>query len=452
MARPLAAALGALAVLALSAGPAAAATERVRLTLTQVGSNPGAGAAFQVYASNGLNLGCYASFTSATTCTNDIAGTHVSVSGTTVAFYDDIEPSTRCFRVRANDTDGPTNTPNTPVSVRATLTDPDGTRQDLGPFQMSNGGRIYVGSTPAEAGLIPGSAVEYFDQCTDNFGVDGDDDKNHRPVARRDSWSVKAGWAADENLLENDYDPDGDRITARVTKISFAKKEWTGADRDGGFLYTAGPGTRRTLRKKITYHVVDSRGARSKSVTSIVTVKPQKRAKRKPMASANAPYWSGPWGRWFRLCFGSGLDSQCFTMLSVRQTQLLNQERKWTNLDGALQWCLKYGVIPMKNKDCAKKLVDQSFVYVWDKSVINNAAKLGNCLMFQTERNRTLRHPRAGEWTKPIYRTLDSLVKPYNGNARVSGWGTWGKWRVPLVCENNGLVYGRVWQSLVPKP
>jgi hypothetical protein len=450
MARPLAAVLGILLVLAVSAGPAAAATERVKVTFAQAGGGPGSGAAVQIYDSRGMNVGCHFPLTSAPTCHDDIAGTHVTTSGNTVTFFDDAEPSTRCFRVRANDTDGPPNTPNTPVSVTATLTDPNGTKQNLGPFQMNNGGRIYVGSTPAEAGLIPGSAIEYYDQCRDAAGPG--DDENHPPVARPDRWSVKAGWAANENVLSNDYDPDGDPIRPRVTRISFAKKEWTGLDRDGRFVYTAGPGTRRTLRKTITYYVVDSHGAKSAPTTAVVTVKPQKRARHKPRGSANAPYWSGPWGGWFRLCFGGGLNSHCFTMLSAANTQALAAQRKWTSLDGATSACLKYGFIPVKNAECGLRLFGKGLAYVADKTIINNAASHGDCLMFEVELNRTVAHPIAGEWTKPFYRTLDSPVWRYNGNLRVSGYGTWGKKRVPLYCASNGTVYGRLYTNLTNKP
>jgi hypothetical protein len=452
MARPLAAALGSLIVLAVSAGPAAAATERVRVTFAQGSAGPGAGAAVQIYDSHGMNVGCHFPLTSAPTCHDDIGGTHVTTSGNSVTFFDDVEPSTRCFRVRANDTDGPPNTPNTPVSVSATFTHPDGTKQNVGPFQMNNGGRIYVGSTPAEAGLIPGSPTEFYDQCPD--GSDPGDDENHPPVARRDHWNVRAGFVADENVLANDYDPDGDPIVARVLKISFAKKEYSGVERRGQFLYTAGPGTRRVLNKTITYVAVDSHGARSAPAKAIVTIKPRKKAKKKPKkvhASAAAPYWVAD-PNWVQLCFGSGLDSHCFTMLSVRNTRWLNNSQPWGTLSGAATACLRYGFLPMKNADCAKKLLQKGAGQIWNKSVINNAAKFGDCLMWEVERNRTLKHPLAGEWGKPIYRTLDSLVKPYNGNARFTGYGTWGNKRVPLFCAANGTVYGEVWRSLTPKP
>jgi hypothetical protein len=85
--------------------------------------------------------------------------------------------------------------------------------------------------------------------------------------------------------------------------------------------------------------------------------------------------------------------------------------------------------------------------------VVRNAVRFGDCLLYAVDKNRTLRHPLRGEWTKPIYSTLHSPVKPYTGNPRVSGWGTWsrgftGTVRVPLVCGSNGLVYRRVGEPL----
>jgi Bacterial Ig domain len=449
MARRLAAPLGTLAILALCAGPAAAA-ERVSVTFAQEGAAPGAGAAVQIYDSRGMNVGCHVPFSSGATCPrNDIAGTHVTISGNTISFVDDVEPSTRCFRVMANDTDGPTN-PTSPVSVRATLTHPDGTKQDVGPFRMENGDRIYVGSTPAEPGLIPGGPQPLTSQCTDGTG----EGPNRPPVAQPDRWGVRAGWTADENVLLNDYDPDGDPITARVLRISFAKREWSGMEPRGDFLYTAGPGTRRTLNKTITYVAVDSHGAVSAPTTAVVKVTPWKRTQKKPKgaAAAQQPYWIGPYGGWVRLCFGSGLGSYCYTLLSVQRTRQLNQLRPWSNLGGAIDSCIKFGFLPLKNAACGASLFKDGLFHVWDKSVVSNAAKFGDCLLFRVDRNRTLRHPIAGEWGKPQYRTLDSLVSPYNGNARVTGWATWGKWRVPMWCASNGLVSGKVYAWEVAKP
>lgn len=291
------------------------------------------------------------------------------------------------------------------------------------------------------------------------------EEENRPPVANPDHWTVQAGRTADEHVLENDTDPDGDPITAEVIEISFARKEWSGMDPDGGFLYTAGPGTSRVLNKKITYVAIDDKGARSQPTTAIVEVRPTQRSVKQPLtgkaggagASATGPYWDGPWA-WGQLCLGSGLKASCYTMLSIARTQDFVQDPGWA-LDptGPSRWCVKYGLLPMKNKDCAKKLIEKGLSFVWDRSVAANAAQFGDCLLVRVSRRRSLRHPLAGVWGKPEYHPLDSLVSPFNGNALVSGYGTWpkgltGRWRVPLVCERNGMVYRHVYQPLVEAP
>jgi Tol biopolymer transport system component len=299
--------------------------------------------------------------------------------------------------------------------------------------------------------------------------------RNHAPIAKPDRWKVQAGWTLDGNVLANDRDPDGDKITAKATKISFASSEWSGLDSDGGFLYTAGPGTSRELRKTITYEAVDSKGARSRSAKAEITIEVPAAAKNPPLpvtglpasastwmsssvfASATAPtFWNGP-SSWARSCFDSGVKTTCYTMLNVATTVQFNSLTGWADLQGAYQVCLKYGLIPLKNSDCAKNLLKSGFSSVWNKSVINNAAMFGDCLMFRVSRHRTLRHPFAGVWGKPEYATLDSLVKPYDGDVAVTGYGTWqkgltGHWRVPLFCNNDNNVYRLVNQPLTEVP
>ena len=437
----------AAALLCGFASPALASTERISITFTQEGGGPGAGAATQIYDSAGRNVGCHVPFTAQPSCHDDIPNSHVDASGTSISFVDDDATPSRCYRVTANDTDGPSNPPS-PVAVRATLHNPDGSTTEVGPFTLQNGDQIYLGSTPPEPGLTPGGPVPA-SQCTDPAG-------NRPPVAVRDLYKVRAGWTLDENLLRNDYDPDGDPITPKVLQISFARKEWSGLERDGSFLYTAGPGTSRVLLKRITYVVIDSHGAQSQPVTSVVRVRPWKPSRRNPLthksASAAAPYWIGPSGAWVRLCFGRALKTQCFMLLSVSNTQALNALTPWATLDGAVSACVKFGFIPLNNRECAKKLLEKGLFQVWDKSVVSNASKFQDCLLFRVGRHRTIRHPLAGEWGAPEYRTLDSLVKPFNGNQRFSGWGTWGKWRVPVFCGRDGRVLGKVNTDLALKP
>ena len=293
-------------------------------------------------------------------------------------------------------------------------------------------------------------------------------EQNRSPVARADAWTVLAGHTLDENLLRNDFDPDGDPIRARVRQISFASREWSGVDTDGGFLYTAGPGTSRSLRKTVTYVAVDDKGAISQPARAVITLKPRRKAKRNPTAEKSkarpqsaasiAPYWSGPYSSgqtWH--CFGSGLKTSCFYMLSVKLTAEFNRDTGWAGSTGNVaRACFKYGLIPLKNAACAKKLGAYFFQSVKTKSVINNAATIrqGNCLMYRVARRRTLRAPRAGEWGKPEFLPLASVVAPWTGNSALTGYGTWpkgtfgfGTWRVPLFCDRNGQV-----QSVVNEP
>jgi hypothetical protein len=98
------------------------------------------------------------------------------------------------------------------------------------------------------------------------------DPNNHAPVANLDAWTLALGEVLDGNVLDNDSDPDGDPITARIVSISFASSEWSGLHEDGSFVYTAGAGTSITMNKQITYVAVDSHGLESAPVTSVVTI------------------------------------------------------------------------------------------------------------------------------------------------------------------------------------
>jgi hypothetical protein len=284
---------------------------------------------------------------------------------------------------------------------------------------------------------------------------------NRAPIAKPDKWVVKPGFNVDESVLANDYDPEGDKITARVIKISFASKEWSKMDADGGFLYVAGPGTKRTLHKTITYVAVDSQGNASAPTKAVVTIARPK-AKKSPVrkkhgggraAAVYAPTWFGPNPAWQQLCFGAGLKAHCFTMLSVQNTQALNAFTGWTNRTGAARACLKFGFLPMKNAACAQQLLERGAGQIWDKSVINNAAKWGYCLMFHVDRDRTLAHPLAGRWGKPQYSPDNSLTRRSGLAGSTSGYGHWlfglSKWRVPLFCDARGQVWAQAYQPLV---
>jgi hypothetical protein len=297
---------------------------------------------------------------------------------------------------------------------------------------------------------------------------------NHPPVATDDSWTVAAGSALDGNVLTDDRDPDGDAITPRVLKISFAAKEWSKFDADGAFLYTAGPGTTKQLTKTITYVAVDSHGLESKPAKAVITLVPSgRRAKRPPRgtsrraksrsallnaAASTSPTWYGPFSHWAGLCFGSGLGSQCFYLLPVRSAASFDAATHWLpTAQAAAKMCLKFGVFPLKNADCARQLLQGGFGSVWNKSITRNARAFGDCLLYRIHRHRTVSHPFSGEWSKPELSTDTSLVEPYNGNPAFTGFATWtkgfsGKVRVPLFCDGRGLAYAELNQRLTDAP
>jgi hypothetical protein len=159
------------ALLAVLVPPAAAATQRISITFAVEGAAPGWGAATQIYDEFGRSVGCHVPFTSATNCSRqEIPNTQVTASGSTIIFVDNESPSTRCFRVHADDSDAPGSAPPSPTSVRAMFTNPDGSQHTVGPFRMEDGARIFVGSTPAEPGLTPGGPAPTFGQCSAQNG------------------------------------------------------------------------------------------------------------------------------------------------------------------------------------------------------------------------------------------------------------------------------------------
>jgi hypothetical protein len=226
----------------------------------------------------------------------------------------------------------------------------------------------------------------------------------------------------------------------------------------------------------ITYVAVDSKGARSAQAHAVVLLTvpssaadPTKTKRRTraalsvQAAATGTPGWDGPGERAWT-CFGSGINSQCWFMLSVARTAQFNQDKSWTpSISGAAQLCLKYGILPMKNADCAKALLSAGINGLWDGAAIHNAAAFGSCLLYRVARYRTVRHPLAGVWGSPEYHPTESSVTPYNGNPSFTGWATWpkpgvtdivtgAKWRIPLFCGTKGTVFRNPHLSLVTAP
>ena len=285
------------------------------------------------------------------------------------------------------------------------------------------------------------------------------DEENRPPVARDDRWRVEPGLTVEGSVLRNDHDPDGNRISARLIEISFAGGEWSGLERSGAFLYTAGPRTARELVKRITYVAYDSKGLVSKPATATITIARPDRARRSPFASrALPPYarptWEGPYKGWATLCFGGGTDTSCFTMLSRRRTVELRRADPWSTIQTARRACARFGLLPMPHEECATALHRRRSAAVLDERVIRDAARSRDCLVFQVERKASPRHPLAGTWaTVPVYGGALSTVEPYTGRPRSSGFATWtkgvpGTRQVPLFCDAAGRVFRRVNQPL----
>jgi hypothetical protein len=278
---------------------------------------------------------------------------------------------------------------------------------------------------------------------------------NHPPVAVDDTLTVRAGHALDANLLANDSDPDGDAITAKVLNISFAASEYSGVEPSGDLLYTAGPGTTRTLRKVITYVAVDPSGARSAPAKATITLTVPKGSTHRPGSSTRgarkattSPVWTQyPGYAWS--CSGGGLKTKCWYLLSVPRTAQFDRDSAWTpSLAQAATLCLKYGLIPLKNADCAQKLLSAGVNGLWDRGSIADAARFGSCLLYRVSRHRTFSHPLAGEWGKPEYHPLDSTVRPWDrALSATTGYAKWKKdgltterWKLPLFCQSGGSV------------
>lgn len=267
---------------------------------------------------------------------------------------------------------------------------------------------------------------------------------NRPPIARNDAWEVRAGGYVYDTALRNDRDPDGDRFTPRVTSITFRATEWSGMEQDGTFNYVAGRGTRVHQRKVITYVLIDEHGARSAPATVTIDVIPPGAERRAPdLRAGRARATAAASPRWYSnsvsvtSCFGTGFDRRCFTVLSPRQVRAVNATTPWLSAPSpaaAARACARLfrggGVA-----SCAAGLVSGPLVQSGDKQILRVAAGGGDCVMYQQELNRTLRHPQAGEWTKPQFSPSRSLVG-------INRWGTWSKgltgtWQVPVTCTAN---------------
>ena len=272
--------------------------------------------------------------------------------------------------------------------------------------------------------------------------------ENRPPVARADRYHLKAGSFLWTSALANDSDPDGDKFTARVTRIEFRRKEWKGMDLDGTFTYVAGTNARIAMKKVIVYHLVDEHGARSPSAK--ITIDIDKPGVRRPSPLDKHPNKarSAAAGRWYAnpatlySCRGAGFERECYGVMSPRQVAALNAATPWVtrpSIANATSECAQRGIRGAALAGCIEALAGLLYD-AGDKQVFRLAANAGACLVFKRTLDRTLRHPRAGEWSKPEFHTTHSYLPQ-------GKWGTWprgatGKWRLPVSCNaRSALVF-----------
>jgi hypothetical protein len=265
--------------------------------------------------------------------------------------------------------------------------------------------------------------------------------ENRPPVARADHYHLAAGSYIWTTALANDFDPDGDKFTARVTRIEFRRKEWSGMDRDGTFAYVAGTNARIAMKKVIVYHLVDARGMKSRSAKITIDIdkpgvrrpSPLDKHPNKAKSAAAARWYSNP--ATLYSCRGRGFDRECYGVMSPPQVGALNATTPWVtrpSVNKATSECVQRGITGKGLAGCVEGLAGLLFD-AGDKQVIRLAANAGACLVFKRTLDRTLRHPRAGEFSDPEFHTTHSYLPQ-------GKWGTWqrgatGKWRLPVSCN-----------------
>ncbi|HET9738321.1 MAG TPA: hypothetical protein VFP78_09385 [Solirubrobacteraceae bacterium] len=421
---------------ALVPAAAQAATERVRITWnTQTDID------LHVYddAGNHAYYGDQTAIPNATLSSDNTVGLGPEF------FTDDENPGTaRTFRVQVCYFSGEEGA----TTVSGTVTDGDGSSRPVSVVLNAAGDCAELGVSQGRTVDSDGDGIlDGADRCPDQPAPGTADGcpppENRPPIAVSDRWEVRAGHYVYDNALKNDRDPDGDRFTPRVTSISFRATEWSGMEQDGTFNYVAGPGTRIHQRKVITYHLVDSRGARSAPATiTIDVIPPGKSRKSSPVRRGGAQSSAAP--RWYSnkviawACFGSGFDRFCYGVLSPAQTQVLNATTPWISRPSPAEAARACALAFRSGgaASCAANLVGGMLTRSGDKQIIRVAAQDGDCLLFKTELNRTPAHPLAGSWSKPDYHPIHSYL-------RKGTWGTWGKWRVPVSCTA-----GYAWMQL----
>ena len=293
----------------------------------------------------------------------NVQASYATVERSSVASFVDQDPlSHRCFSVGVYNFASPGGAA---FTARATLIDTDGKTVETGPFRVEPASTVWMGSTPTWPYLSAGKSVlaarrgrkapvaeACHDPSTDPPPPPRSDPPNHPPVARDDHYHLAAGSYIWTTALANDSDTDGDRFTARVTRIEFRHQEWSGMDRDGTFSYVAGTNARIAMKKVIVYHLVDARGMKSRSAKITIDIdkpgirrpSPLDKHPTKAKSAANAHWYASAGTSWW--CFWSGFDSECFGVMSPPQVGALNATTPWLALPSptkVAKECAKYG-------------------------------------------------------------------------------------------------------------
>ena len=253
----------------------------------------------------------------------------------------------------------------------------------------------------------------------------GETAENRPPVAVNDHYRLAAGAYIWTTALKNDFDPDGDKFTARVTRIEFRRKEWSGMDHDGTFSYVAGTNARIAMKKVIVYHLVDARGMKSESAKiTIAIAKPGVRRpsplNKRPTKATSAAVGDGGGPARGRSTPATVAGSTVESSASCRRRRSARSMRQPHGLLARRSprpptACAQYGANRTGLAGCAQGLVAGPLFRAGDKQIIRSAAKNGACLIFKQTLDRTLRHPRAGEWSKPEFHGTHSYSRASGG-------------------------------------
>jgi hypothetical protein len=427
--------------MAAMAQPASAATERIRITFEmspdRISVPGGGGAAAVIYDAANNYVGCHVVLEGPSTCSaNGIANSRATVNGTTITFEDGLVPSTRCFRVNANDSLHDSYS-DTPLSVRASFVHPDGTRTDVGPFDLQNKSITYLGSTPVEPGVVPGGPQPDPASHCRNSAPTG----NRPPVAKVDTARTAGRRPIYVPVLRNDTDPDGDSIRVRGAGKARLGKVWCAPD---SCTYQPRRGFKGI--DSFQYTIVDEHGA-----ADTTRVKIRLLPGKQPSTHKKRRLGKKAWPAFYR-CWAKTRD--CWVLIGTAGALALHNDgwgKRIVTDNNAWGACTQFNIIPLPPQECAANIMKQYaqavFEAIWNWTIVQHAAGFyevplqgliyrhpPKCLAIHYVRKRGT----YDEFGKPDLHTTYSLVPP--------GW--YINWRinlseleVPLRCGSDGKVY-----------